>query len=464
MRDMRGDELQKMYRVHRPLFHFTSGRGWLNDPNGLIFYGGYYHLFYQHYPDGVTHGAMHWGHARTKDFLEWEELPIALYPDELGVIFSGCMVYDENNTSGLGTGKEPPLVAVFTHHLEAGGLCVQYQSLAYSLNGGMTFTKYRNNPVLDLHLKDFRDPKVFWYKADRRWVLLLAAGKEILFFTSPDLKDWTPGGSFCGMDLEGDEIWECPDLVELENGQGEKKWVLFVSQNTLDYIQTGIRYYVGTFDGEKFEAEEGIEKPLLLDFGRDNYAAATYSGTGSRVIQQSWMNCWRYAEKIPEAGFRGSMTLPRELGLEKTSSGYRVFQRPVREAAEKLRKSLRVIPDDAAIETEILPGIYQYAPGRDTGEILFCNQENSLRITVDFRFGKIVVDRSGCGGTFCDPCFQETGWKYFDVRAERTLYVILDVASIEVFAAGGEATGTFQYFVQKPFEKILTGREADEGK
>lgn len=456
---MQKNKLQKLYDEHRPVFHFTSQKGWLNDPNGLIFFGGYYHLFYQHYPHGVNHGPMHWGHARTRDLIEWEELPLALYPDELGVIFSGCMVYDENNTSGFGTVEKPPLVAVFTHHLEGKGEALQYQSLAYSLDGGMSFQKYEGNPVLDLHLKDFRDPKVFWYPPTGKWVMLASSGREVLFFTSSDLKSWALGERFSGKGLKPDEIWECPDLVELEDKQGKRKWVLFVSQNTLDYIRTGIRYFIGTFTGEGFQAEAGVEEELFADFGRDNYAAATYTLTGKRVIQQSWMNCWRYAEKLPEAGFRGSMTVPRELGLRKTPEGYRVTQIPAKEVREKLQIFLQKIPDHAEVSLASIPGVYQYTPEGENGKMLFCNENSRLQIAIDFAYGKITVDRSGCGKTVCDPYFQELGWQYFSRDARRELYVFLDVTSIEIFAAEGEAVGTFQYFIDKPFDRLITGEK-----
>lgn len=461
---MKKTELQKLYQKYRPAFHFAAKKGWINDPNGLIFYEGYYHLFYQFYPDGITHGTMHWGHARTKDFMEWEELPVALYPDELGVIFSGCMVYDENNTSGFGSLENPPLVAVFTHHLETEEKCVQYQSLAYSLDKGEHFIKYKNNPVLDFNLKDFRDPKVFWDETLKKWVLLVSTGKEILFYTSLDLKDWTFWNLFSGKDLMPDEIWECPDFVELEDGQGEKKWVLFVSQNSLDYIQTGIRYFVGDYGKNGFMPEESAGREQYLDFGRDNYAVATYARTGSRVIQQGWMNCWRYAEKIPAVDFRGSMTLPRELKIQRTPEGYRVLQKPVEEVGREMQKDLHIVPDHAALHGEVMPGIYRYTPEGKTGKIVFSNRNNRLEITVDFVYGKIIVDRSGCGELFYDPYFQETGWSYFSGEAEKEVYVILDVTSIEVFAAGGEAVGTFQYFIKEAFDKITTGSRTDEGK
>lgn len=454
---MNKNKLEELYREYRPAIHFSCKRGWMNDPNGLIFHEGWYHLYYQHYPDGVIHGPMHWGHARTKDFLEWEELPVALSPDEKGMIFSGCMVYDKENTTGFGTMEDPPLVAVFTQHIETKETSTQYQSLAFSTDAGMTFQKYEGNPVLDLKLKDFRDPKVFWHPEERKWIMLTAVEQEIRFFTSGNLKQWAEGAVFRANGLKPDVIWECPDLVEMPDDQGGKQWVLFVSQNTLDYAETGIRYFVGTFDGCSFCAEEGAEEELLVDFGRDNYAAATYAEVKGRVIQQSWMNCWAYAMKLPGEGFRGSMTLPRELGLRKTIEGYRLIQRPVREALEELSLYIQMIEENSEVFIDNIPGIYRIRPEKDIVKITFENNESSLEIDVDFVHGKIAVDRSSLADASYGSCFQEIGRTCFQSRDNREIYMILDVTSIEIFAADGEAVGTFQYFTRTPFQRIRTG-------
>lgn len=455
---MRNEKLQEMYCAHRPLIHFTSKKGWVNDPNGLIFYEGYYHLYFQYYPEGVQHGPMHWGHARTKDFLEWEELPIVLYPDEKGTIFSGSMVYDKENTSGLGTKENPPLVAVFTQHLEEGKKVIQYQSIAYSLDGGMTFIKYDENPVLDMGLRDFRDPKVFWYAPEKKWVMVTAAGQELRFFCSDNLRQWKESGIFRQEDMKPDVIWECPDLVKLSDEHGEKRWVLFISQNTQDYVESGVRYYTGYFDGSNFYAESGTKETLFVDFGRDNYAAATYAEVEGRVIQQSWMNCWAYAGILPEAGFRGSMTLPRELSLKKTAEGYRILQKPAKEALEGLRRfgqQVSLSSGNSAIE--FIPGIYHFRLEKNMESIRFQHAGKWIEIKIDFCYGKIMLDRSHCGGKEYGPCFQEMNWMYFHDLKDRELYVVLDVTSLEIFAAGGEAVGTFQYFTERPLENIVIG-------
>mgnify|MGYP003371997322 FL=1 len=258
----------------RPIFHYSCRRGWMNDPNGLIFYRGYYHLFYQHCPDRTVHGPMHWGHARSRDLIHWEELPIALFPDKNGTIFSGSIVYDEENSSGFGSDKSDPLVAIFTHNKETQGITRQYQSLAYSLDNGNTFEKFSGNPVLDMRMKDFRDPKVIRYR--NKWIMLTAAGQSILIFSSDNLKDWKKESSFFTGDLEKNEIWECPDLIRFSDKYGNERWVLIVSQNTLDYKKTGVRYFVGRFNGTDFFDNTG-KRTLWLDFGRDDYAAATFA-------------------------------------------------------------------------------------------------------------------------------------------------------------------------------------------
>jgi sucrose-6-phosphate hydrolase SacC (GH32 family) len=220
---------------HRPQFHFTPREKWMNDPNGLVYYDGEYHLFYQHYPDSTVWGPMHWGHAVSKDLVHWEHLPIALAPDSLGYIFSGSVVVDSLNTAGFQAGKEKTLVAIFTYHNMAfekqGRLDRQYQAIAYSNDKGRTWTKYAGNPVIKSPgTPDFRDPKVIWHAPSSSWVMTLAAGNHIEFFTSPDLKNWTRSGTFGEKAGAHGGVWECPDLFPLAvPGADQQKWVLLVS-------------------------------------------------------------------------------------------------------------------------------------------------------------------------------------------------------------------------------------------
>lgn len=474
---MRAEIIKEHYRTHRPFLHFSSNKGWINDPNGLIFYQGEYHLFYQYYPDGVTHGVMHWGHAKSRDLISWEELPIALFPDDKGEIFSGCMVYDKMNTSKLGTIDGAPLIAVFTHHRQEGEQIRQYQSLAFSLDGGQTFQKYEGNPVLDQAREFFRDPKVFWHSSTGKWVMLLTGGREICFFGSDNLVDWEYLSNFSSDLLRSDEIWECPDIIEISDQYQKKKWVLFVSQNSINYEKTAVMYYVGDFDGYIFRVEQSKQAVGIIDFGRDNYAAATYAEMQDRVIQQSWMNCWLYAESLPESGFRGSMTMPREISLRQVDNGYVVLQKPARELYDYVKitevSSLISKKNSVADNSELLvekdnqgkiyyrkgidevPAIYRLVFRENGGKIILSNRMKQFTIKIDFRHGMITVERCGCINESNAQIFREIMSGTFHIRNQKELYLLLDVTSIEIFAAEGEICGTFQYFIEEPFENII---------
>lgn len=315
---------------YRPAFHFSPQRNWMNDPNGLVFSDGVYHLFYQYHPDGLTWGPMHWGHATSRDLLHWDEQPIALFPDELGMIFSGSIVIDSDNTSGLGCDDKAPWVAIFTHHdplkEKEGGNVHQYQSIAYSLDDGASWTKYAGNPVLpNPGIKDFRDPKVFWHAETQRWIMSLAAGDRILFYASPDLKSWSLQSALDSFDIVEGNVLECPDLVALVC-DGRQRWVLIVSLLTgAPNGGCGTRYIVGDFDGHRFVPEH--EDIRWLDYGPDNYAGVTFHNTGDQVLLIGWMSNWLYAQSVPTAPWRSAMTLPRELELVDVAGQLLVRQR-----------------------------------------------------------------------------------------------------------------------------------------
>ncbi len=315
-----------MYREkNRPQFHFTSRRGWNNDPNGLIFYEGEYHLFYQHNPYEREWGNMHWGHAISRDLIHWEELPDALYPDNLGTMFSGSAVIDYNNTSGFGNGKIPPMVAIYT----ADNPEKQIQCVAHSLDKGRTWTKYAQNPVIDSkakwNSKDTRDPKVFWYQPGGHWVMALNERDGHSIYTSPNLKDWTYQSHTAG-------FWECPELFELpvDGNPANTKWVMYGASGT---------YMIGSFDGKKFSPESGKYYYVT----GSAYAAQTFTNIprqDGRRIQIAW-------GRIGHSGmpFNGMMLLPAELTLHTTKDGIRMFSYPVKEvdmlhAEESAWKSL----------------------------------------------------------------------------------------------------------------------------
>jgi len=291
--------------LYRPQVHYTPAQNWINDPNGLVFANGTYHLFYQYNPQGNQWGNMSWGHATSSDLIHWDEQAVALTRDELGDIFSGSCVIDKDNTAGFGANA---MIALYT---SASG--VQQQSLAYSTDGGKTFNRYQGNPVIKNDDDNLRDPKVFWHAGTKQWVMALAKGWKmgVEFYGSTDLKSWHHLSTFF-VPLSGRPSlqWECPDLIQIGN-----KWVLIVSVNPGGPILgSGMMYFTGDFDGTTFTADDR-SYPLWLDYGMDNYAGVTWSNTGDRRIMIGWMNNWQYSGDVPCSPWRSAMTLPRELKL-----------------------------------------------------------------------------------------------------------------------------------------------------
>ncbi len=305
--------------LYRPLIHFTPEKYWMNDPNGMVYLDGEYHLYYQYNPQSSFWGNMSWGHAVSTDLIHWKPEEVALTKDNLGDIFSGSAVIDKNNTAGFGTNA---LVAIYT---SAGSL--QSQSLAYSLDKGRTFAKYEGNPVIPNDGRpDFRDPKVFWYEKTNSWIMALATEKTISFYGSPDLKEWKKLSEFGGEGIGArGGVWECPDLFTLTYN-GQEKWVLLVSLNPgAPNGGSGTQYFIGDFDGEEFTMDN-LPYPLWLDYGMDNYAGVTWSNApNDRKIFIGWMSNWLYAGNVPTHTWRGAMTLPRELSLEGHPDGYPVL-------------------------------------------------------------------------------------------------------------------------------------------
>jgi fructan beta-fructosidase len=310
----------------RPGFHFTPPQNWLNDPNGLVYHAGEYHLFYQHHPYSDTWGPMHWGHAVSRDLLHWENLPIALSPDENGMIFSGSAVVDRCNTAGFGP---EALVALFTCHKEPGHL--ETQNLACSRDNGRTWQKYPGNPLLpNPGLRDFRDPKVFWHLD--HWVMCLAAGQSILFYASKNLKHWKQTGSFGPEYCPRTAVWETPDMFELPvAGLSGTRWALTLGVSAGGPAGgSASQYIIGHFDGCTFIPETPPHTPLWMDYGPDFYAPQSWNDEpDGRRILLGWMTNWRYAARVPSAGWRGSMSIPREIGLVNTSHGIRLTQTPI---------------------------------------------------------------------------------------------------------------------------------------
>ncbi|MBK7405107.1 MAG: glycoside hydrolase family 32 protein [Phycisphaerales bacterium] len=443
----------------RPMLHFTPPKNWINDPNGLIWFDGEYHLFYQYNPEGDQWGHMSWGHAVSRDLLSWEHLPLAI-PEAGGVMaFSGTAVFDRTNSSGLGKPGRPPLIAIFTGH--DGAAHVQHQNLAFSLDRGRTWTRYAGNPVLDLGESDFRDPKVFWHAPSGRWIMVvsLAAQKRALFFASPDLKAWTKLSEFGPEGRGGVPNWECPDLFEMpvEGEPGETRWLLVNSVGGNG--PTGgpaCQYFVGRFDGERFENENGADTVLWLDGGKDFYAFQSYQDEPSgKRIGIAWMADPWYAGATPTSPWRCSMTLPREFRLVRTAEGLRLAQRPV----EGLESFLR---DRGAQETQferrgMHPGD---SPTGATGEVAMIRAAfephgaerfglrvlegggDSTVVGYDAAIGEIYLDRSRSGRVDFHPDFGARFGAPLAVGADGrvTLTVVVDRGSVEVFGNDGMTT------------------------
>ena len=404
----------------RPIYHFTPPRNFINDPNGLVFLAGEYHLFYQHNPEGDRWGHMCWGHAVSRDLVRWEHLPIALREESGIMIFSGSAVVDAGNSSGLGRTDAPPMITVYTGE----GHGKQTQNLAYSLDRGRSWTKYAGNPVLDLHSNSFRDPKVFRHAPTGRWIMatVLADERKVRLWGSDDLKRWEklsdfgPAGSTKG-------VWECPELFEAPvegSAKGESRWVLKIDVNDgAPAGGSGGQYFVGRFDGREFRAEDAGKSPLWIDQGKDFYASQTWNDApvGVRPVWIAWMNNWQYANEIPTSPWRGAMTIPRSVSLRKTSEGLRLIQSPVAGLNEirgqHRRLEGRPAPagetrlDGEGVEGVSLELIAEFEPGdTDTfGLEVRRGSSEATAIGISRRDGTIYVDRTRSGAVGFSPHF-----------------------------------------------------------
>lgn len=305
-------------RSFRPVVHYTPQRGWINDPNGLVYDGSRYHLFAQHHPHSTVWGPMHWGHAVSDDRITWKHLPVALHPDDTGMIFSGSAVADTENLSGLGKDGQTPLIALYTCHGEQ-----ETQALAYSLDG-VTFTKYEKNPVIpNPGVSDFRDPKIFRNPVSGGWSMVLAAKDRVFFYSTNDFLHWKKTGEFGPAGNYASGIWECPDLIPLDY-DGKTLWMLIVSMTTTtEEGRANTQYFLGAFDGHTFTCTVPFGHMEKIDDGYDNYAGVSFNHTDETVLI-GWGLNWEYAGDTPTGAYCGQMTLPRKLSLVRTPNGPRL--------------------------------------------------------------------------------------------------------------------------------------------
>lgn len=394
---------------YRPSYHFTPLYGWMNDPNGMVYKDGEYHLYFQYNPYGSKWGNMHWGHAVSKDLVHWEHLDPAIARDPVGHIFSGSSVVDKKNTAGFGKNA---IIAIYTNHSVNHG---EVQCIAYSNDNGRTFTKYEGNPVLTPFdgLKDFRDPKVFWYEKGKCWYMIVSADKETRFYKSKNLKKWDYVSAF-GKGLGQQPCqYECPDFFQLPvNGDKKKmKWVMTMNINPGCWFGgSATEYFVGDFDGKKFTCPDADEVKWL-DWGKDHYATVTFSNTGDRVLGITWMSNWQYANLTPFKQNRGANGLPRELKLYEKNGKYYISE-DVAPEVYALRKDTKNVADASVASEKMLAGVAANMEGAfeieadvtpDANGIAGIEISNNKRertmIYFDMKQGKVVMDRTESGLT-----------------------------------------------------------------
>lgn len=482
---------------YRPVYHHTPLYGWMNDPNGMVYKDGEYHLYFQYNPYGSKWGNMHWGHSVSTDLIHWNHLKPAIARDTLGHIFSGSTVVDKNNTAGYG---DNALIALYTSASDEHG---QIQCMAYSTDDGRTYTKYEKNPVLLPFdgLKDFRDPKVFWYEPDKKWVMIVSADKEMRFYASQNLKDWEYMSAFGkGYGAQPNQF-ECPDFIQLpvDGDKNKMKWVMLVNINPgCMFGGSATEYFVGDFDGKEFTCDTKPETVKWLDYGKDHYAAVCISNTGERIISIPWMSNWQYANVTPIRQYRGANGLPRELSLY-TKDGQIYVAADVVKEVEALRKDTRsfdpitvkdeykideIVPQtDGAYELEmdITPNISGVA-----GFDLMNAKGEVAKIYLDMKSGKLVMDRTASGlvafGEKSEPHAKETDdhrktmsvnyqndfalgtWAPLSLCEGKTyhLNVFVDKCSVEIFVDGGRIAMTNLVFPTEPYNTLRFYTEGGE--
>lgn len=451
---------QDFQEKYRPQFHFTPPKMWMNDPNGLVFLNGKYHLFYQYFPDANVWGPMHWGHAESTDLIHWKHLPIALYPDKLGWIFSGSAVIDKENTSGFGKNA---MVAIFTYHNDeiwkAGNKNTESQGIAYSLDEGKTWTKYEGNPVLNNSgEQDFRDPKVFWNDLIKEWTMVLAVHDHLQIYSSPNLKNWKLESSFKPEnDLEVG-TWECPDLIKLkvENSK-EEKWVLMQNHDRkAPNGGSGTRYFVGDFDGKIFK---NSQPSIWMDSGMDFYAGVTFGNVpNDKKIMISWMSNWFYAQKVPTEVWRCAMTLPRELSLKKNGNQYVLKQKMV-ENFDKISTSVFSaknvnLPFEKKIDLSQAEIKFDLNNAQNNLKIQFLNAKNEV-FEIEIKGNQLMTNRSKSGLIDFDKTFAEKP-QTMDLRNQKikNVQLILDQSSVEILLNDGEFSFTNIFFPTENYSTL----------
>lgn len=455
----------------RPVYHHTPAYGWMNDPNGMFYKDGVYHLYFQYNPYGSVWGNMHWGHSTSTDLMHWKFEGCAIVPDAWGAIFSGSCVVDHENTAGFG--KEA-VVAFYTSAKSTPWGDIQMQSMAYSLDNGKTFTKYEGNPILTSSEKDFRDPKVFWYAPGKHWVMILAVGQHMEIYSSVNLKEWKKESEFGAMQGAHGGVWECPDLVEIPvEGTREKKWVLICNLNPGGpFGGSAAQYFVGSFDGKKFENESPTQTKWM-DWGKDNYATVTWNNApDGRCIALGWMSNWQYANNVPTRQYRSANTLARDLTLYREGQELYLKSTPSSEV-KKARGKKVSIPSFKVSEKHEMVNLFEEKQGAYEVEIVIQNAGASkiafsllndkggkVSMYYDLNRKQFVMDRSESGKVDFSKDFPAVTVAPVNVDKELTLRLFVDRSSIEAFGEDGKFVMTNLVFPSQPYVKMCF--EADK--
>lgn len=450
---------------YRPLYHHTPAYGWMNDPNGMFYKDGVWHLYFQHNPYGSVWGNMTWGHSTSTDLVHWTFEGDPVMADAWGAVFSGSSVVDTDNTAGFGAGT---IVSFYTACKSTPWGDNQMQCLAYSTDGGKTFTRYEVNPILTSTERDFRDPKVFWYAPGKHWVMMLAVGQQMQIFSSKNLKEWKHESDFGLKQGAHGGVWECPDLVELPvEGTKEKRWVLVCNLNPGGpFGGSATQYFVGTFDGKKF-TNQFPTKTKWMDYGKDHYATVTFhNAPDGRCVALGWMSNWQYAAVVPTKQYRSANTIARDLTLYRQDGDLLLKSAPSKEieAARNDVKSIKKfnVSDSYSIENLLdgNNGAYEIEMEiRNNGAqkiafTLLNGKGESVLMYYDTALRQFVMDRSNSGETAFSRDFPAMTAAPVAGGDDFTLRLFIDRSSIEAFGDGGKFVMTNIVFPSEPYNKM----------
>ena len=425
---------------YRPAYHHTPAYGWMNDPNGMFYKDGVWNLYFQHNPYGSQWENMTWGHSTSTDLLHWKYEGDAILPDVIGTIFSGSAVVDKNNTAGFGEGA---VIALYTSAGEN-----QTQSMAYSTDGGKTFTKYAGNPVITSNVPDFRDPHMFWNEDIKKWNMILAAGQQMNIYTSDNLKDWKYESSFGTGYGNHDGVWECPDLMKLKvRGTDKEKWMLICNINPGGpFGGSATQYFVGDFDGHKFTCDSKPEVTKWMDYGKDHYATVTFDNAPEgRHVALAWMSNWQYAAQVPTMQYRSGNSIPRDLGLFEHKGETYCSVVPSQEVTSaRSKKATKTLSEACELVVNL----------KGDATITLSNAKNEkVVMSYDAKNETFSMDRTQSGKIdFSDDFAVKTTAPTYGKMKQ--LRIFIDKSSIEAIDAEGKMAMTNLVFPTKPYNKV----------